>query len=282
MTGDRWPLAANVSLLFTELPLLARFNAARDAGFGAVECWWPFGASAYPSAAEVDRFVDAVRAAGLPLLGMNLFAGDMPAGQRGVASVPGRRAEFDASVEIAAEIANRTDLAACNALYGQRIAGVDPERQDAAAIDALSAATERLSSVGVTVLVEPLARGLNGDYPLQTAGDCVAVVGTVRRATGRESIGVLFDTFHLAMNGADLCRDVDELGALTAHVQLADAPGRGEPGSGAAPIFEALDRLWEAGYRGAVAAEYQPAGATLSGLGWVRKAPHLALAEAAP
>ena len=119
----------NCSILLTELPLLERAAAARDAGFDAVEFWWPF-TDAVPADAEVDAFARSITDAGVRLVGLNLFAGDMPGGDRGVMSWPGRDTEFRDSLDVAAGLGERLGVAAFNALYGNRIEDADPDEQD--------------------------------------------------------------------------------------------------------------------------------------------------------
>jgi hydroxypyruvate isomerase len=268
-------LVANVSLLFAEVPYVERFGRAAKAGFSAVETWWPWPV-AVPGAGEVDAFVRAVDEAGLTLAGLNLFAGDMPGGERGIVSHAERQDEFVANLDLVVAIAERTGCPAFNALYGQRRPGKDPAVEDEVARGNLATAVRRLGEVGGTVLVEPLGRGLNGAYPLETAGDAVKVVEQVRADTGSAAIGLLFDTFHLATSGEDLDRVVDEHAALVAHVQLADAPGRGQPGSGEVDVAGVVERLWRKGYRGAVACEYKPTTTTEDSLDWIAGVPRLA------
>ncbi len=275
---DRLTLVANISLLYGELPLLERPAAAAAAGFQAIECWWPFGAIPTPDRAAIDDFVSAVEGSGLPLTGMNLFAGDMPAGERGLASRPDRQQDFDAALAVSIEVAERTGLTGMNALYGHRIEGGNARAQDELAIRNLVSAVLALAPLGVTLFVEPLARGLNGAYPIETAAEAVAVVERVRIESGRDSIALLFDTFHLASNDEDLAAVIRDHHDLIGHVQLADAPGRGEPGSGTIDFPGLLDDLWDVGYRSLVAAEYKPTKPTTGEtLAWVAATPHLAL-----
>ncbi|WP_432852699.1 hydroxypyruvate isomerase family protein [Amycolatopsis sp. CA-161197] len=273
MTGEL-RLVANVSLLFAEVPYLQRFARAARAGFTAVETWWPW-PSAVPSSSEVDDFVAAISEAGVSLTGLNLFAGDMSGGERGIVSNPARREEFAANLDLVVAIAERTGCPAFNALYGQRTPGGDPAEEDAVAREQLATATRRLGQAGGTVLVEPLGRGLNGAYPLTTAADGARVVEQARADTGADTIGLLFDTFHLTTSGDDLKRVIDTHGSLIAHVQLADAPGRGQPGTGDIDFAGVLEHLWRAGYRGNVACEYKPTVPTEESLGWVEGVPHL-------
>src|SRR3954468_23597231 len=121
--------AVNLSIMFTELPLLARPAAAREAGFTAVEFWWPFGAAA-PADRAVDEFVRAVEDAGVSLIGLNFAAGDMPGGDRGLVSWPARSAEFRDNVDATIGIGERLGCRAFNALYGNRAEGLDPAEQD--------------------------------------------------------------------------------------------------------------------------------------------------------
>jgi hydroxypyruvate isomerase len=263
--GGSHELAANISLLFSEVPLLERPAAAAASGFSAVESWWPFNGAA-PSATEVDAFVGAVDDAGVALTGMNLYAGDMPAGERGVLSDPSRNDEFASALAVALDVARRTGCAGFNALYGQRIAGADPAEQDRNATANLATAAQALGEVGGVVLIEPLSRGLNGAYPLLTASDAVDVVHRVRDASSAASIAFLFDTFHLAGNGDDLGAVIARFATDIGHVQLADSPGRGEPGSGAIDFVEVLTGLDSVGYAGTMAAEYVPTTTTVASL----------------
>jgi hydroxypyruvate isomerase len=269
-------LAANVSLLFAELPYLDRFAAAAQAGFQAVESWWPF-ASAVPERTEVEGLLRAIGESGIPLLGLNLFAGDMEAGERGLVSRPDRQDEFRANLEVVAGIAAATGCRVFNALYGQRQPGLTEAEQDAVALENLGLAARRLGDVGGTVLVEALSVGTNGAYPITTAAGAVEVVRRAREQSGVDGIGFLFDTYHLANNGEDLLEVIRRFGGDIAHAQLADTPGRGAPGTGRLDIPAVVDALWSAGYRGAVAAEYVPAGSTAAGLGWVEGIEHLRL-----
>src|SRR2546429_6521818 len=119
----------NCSILFTELPVLERPRAAKAAGFDAVEFWWPF-PEAMPSDLEVDAFIAAIRDAGVQLVGLNFFAGDMPGGDRGLVSWPARSAEFRDNVDVTVGLGRRLGCRAFNALYGNRGDGAPPQEQD--------------------------------------------------------------------------------------------------------------------------------------------------------
>ncbi|MBC7560727.1 MAG: TIM barrel protein, partial [Dermatophilaceae bacterium] len=150
------PYLVNCSILFTELPLLERPAAAKSAGFDAIEFWWPF-PTATPDQAAVDRFVRAVRDAGVRLIGLNFAAGDMPGGDRGLLSLPGRSADFLASVDIAVGIGAELGTASFNALYGNRVDEVSSREQDDLAAENLAAAAAAAARVSANVLLEPVS-----------------------------------------------------------------------------------------------------------------------------
>lgn len=247
----------NCSILLTELPLLARPQAARDAGFEAVEFWWPF-AGSVPGDRDVDAFVRAVDDAGVTLSGLNFPAGDMPAGDRGLLSDPSRSREFRDGVDVATGIGARLGTTGFNALYGNRLDGVAPAEQDALAAQNLAAAGRAAAAIGAVVLVEPVS-GVPA-YPLRTAADAVAVLDRVRDEHGVDALRLLADLYHLSVNGDDVEAAIDRYAARVGHVQIADAPGRGEPGTGELPLAAWLDRLAAAGYRGRTGLEYKATG----------------------
>jgi hydroxypyruvate isomerase len=255
-------LAANISLLFGEKPYLDRPAAARAAGFQAIETWWPFGPDPSPPPDEVERFIAAVTHAGVQLVACNLFAGDMPAGERGVVSLPDRGDDLRASMPVLERIASDTGCRLFNALYGVRDPRFDPDAQDAIALENLALAADAMQSRGGTILVESLAQGENGTYPLVSPSDVSDVIG----ATGRDNVRMLADVYHFSRNGFGWAEVLDGYLPLIAHIQIADDPGRSEPGTGAidfAGLFRALDDL---GYEGWIGAEYRP---SETGLGWL-------------
>lgn len=262
--------SVNCSILFTELPVTERARAARDAGFDAVEFWWPF-ADAVPSGADVDRFVDSVQGADVRLTGLNFFAGDMPGGDRGVLSWPERSQEFRENVGVVVDIGRRLGCRAFNALYGNRVAGADPAEQDALAVRNLAHAARAVAAIDGVVLVEPVSGA--AAYPLRTAEDAIAVIDRVARETGAQNLGLLLDVYHLTVNGDDVDTVLDNHLDRVAHVQIADAPGRGEPGSGSIDVPAFLARLHAEGYTGQVGLEYKPTTSTLESFAWLTQEP---------
>jgi hydroxypyruvate isomerase len=274
MTDHSLPYLANCSLLFTEEPLLRRPAAAKAAGFSAVEFWWPF-ATPVPSDREVDAFTAAIGDAGVCLVGLNFFAGDLAGPDAGVLSIPARSGEFRDNVDVVAGIGERLDVRGFNALYGNRVDGVDPAAQDELATESIALAAKAVEGIGATVLIEPVSGPK--PYPLRTADDAVAVV-TRARAAGAANVGFLCDLYHLASNGDDIDAAIAAHTGVTAHVQIADAPGRGEPGSGQLDLERYLTALAGRGYRGWVSLEYKPTGTTEESLAWLpreRRAGHL-------
>jgi hydroxypyruvate isomerase len=260
------PYSVNCSILFTELPLLARPAAAKAAGFDAVEFWWPF-ASTSPGDPEVNRFVAAVQDAGVRLVALNFAAGDMPSGDRGLLSLPGRRGEFLDSVEIAVAIGGRLGTAGFNALYGNRVEDSTADLQDELATTNLAVAAVAAARIGAVVLLEPLSGAPR--YPLRTADDVIAVLDRLDRESGAASFRLLADLYHLAVNDDDLDAVAARHAARVGHVQIADAPGRHEPGTGTVDLDRHLRQLEAAGYAGWVGLEYAPLHTTETSLAWL-------------
>ncbi|WP_345041104.1 hydroxypyruvate isomerase family protein [Georgenia daeguensis] len=252
--------------MFTELPLTERAQAARAAGFGAVEFWWPF-RDAVPGDGEVDRFVTSVQDAGVQLAGLNFFAGDMAGGDRGAVSWPRRSREFRDNVDVVVDIGRRLGCRSFNALYGNRVDGATAPEQDELAVENLAAAARAVAAIDGTVLLEAVSG--TPAYPLKLAGDAIGVLDRVQRETGATNLAFLLDLYHLTVNGDDVGAVLDTQAERIGHVQIADAPGRGEPGTGGIDIPAFLGRLEDAGYAGWVALEYKPTTRTAESFGWL-------------
>lgn len=267
MRWNNYDVSANVSMLFTEAPYLDRFQLAADAGFRTVESWWPF-LEPHPGNDRVDEVARRVSDAGVELIAVNFYAGDMPAGQRGVTCRPEHAGELEASTEALLRLARETGVQKFNLLYGQLDDGQE-RTQRAHAIEAYRRAAEAVAEINGTILVEPLARGLNGSYPLHDDQDVADLIEEV----DSDRLRLLFDSFHLGMNGVDVAAVAEHRAGEIGHVQLADSPGRGEPGSGRLDFPAVFTGLRDGGYRGTVAAEYKPTRATEDTLEWLTPNP---------
>ena len=256
----------NCSMLFTELPLRQRPAAAKAAGFDAVEFWWPWPHEPLPADREVDGFVTAIQEAGVELVGLNFFAGDLAGPDCGVLSIPSRSQQFRDNIEVTVAIGQRLGVRSFNALYGNRTADVSPEEQDELATENLAAAATAADDIGAAVLVESVSGPK--PYPLRTAEDAVAVVKRLRRV-GAANVGFLADLFHLASNGDEVPAAIEANIDSIAHVQIADAPGRGQPCTGDLPLDAYLAQLEQSGYSGWVGLEYKPVGSTNDSFSWL-------------
>jgi hydroxypyruvate isomerase len=251
----------NLSILFTELPLLERPAAAAAAGFTAAEFWWPFGAEAQPAAREVDAFVAALEDAGVRLVGLNLLD-DLSVGAKGLVSVPEQAGRFRDALPVAIEIGRRTGCRKFNALYGNRIDGVDPAFQDELAVAHLDLAAKAAAEIDGVILIEALNAIESPLYPLVSTRAALETVERVEELTGAENLALLFDLYHMGRMGEDLEAQITRHIGRFGHVQIADVPLRGAPGTGELghrALFKALEA---AGYRteeglGSIGLEYK-------------------------
>ncbi|WP_369226426.1 TIM barrel protein [Streptomyces sp. R39] len=257
-TAAEQRFSVNLSILFTELPLLERPAAAAAAGFSAVELWWPWPGSPTPGRSALGALRKAIEDAGVRLTGLNFYAGQLPGPDRGALSVPGAESErFRANIEVAAGFAESLGCTALNALYGNRVDGVDPAEQDALALENLALAARAADRIGAVLLIEALNEPESPRYPLVSAPAAVEVVDRVNAATGLGNARFLMDLYHLSANGEDLPSVIERYAPKTGHVQIADHPGRGAPGTGSLPLADLLDELMKAGYDGWVGLEYK-------------------------
>ncbi|MDR2189272.1 MAG: hydroxypyruvate isomerase [Azonexus sp.] len=251
--------AANLSFLFTEAPFPERFARAAAAGFTGVEYLFPY---AWP-VAEVAAWQ---RAAGVETALFNLPCGDWAAGERGLACLPGRRGEFAASVDKALEYARPLGCRRLHCMAGLRPAGLAENELAAAYIANLRHAADRLATIGATVTIEPINSRLDmPGYWLDGIDRAVRLLDAI----GRDNVGLQLDLYHAQVMQGDLARAIETHFARIAHIQIADNPGRHEPGSGEIHypyLFELLDRL---GFSGWIGCEYRPLATTEAGLGWL-------------
>jgi len=247
----------NCSILFTELPLLERAAAARAAGFEAVEFWWPF-SEPVPSDREAEAFVKALGDAGVRLVLLNFAAGDMVAGDRGLLSLPAGSAAFRDNIDACVGIAGQTGCGVLNALYGNRVDGLPERQQDELAAENLALAADAAARAGASVVLEALNSYDSPRAAIVSSRGALAVINEVR-AGGAANIGFLADVYHLGRMGENLpdvlARQADDI----AHIQIADVPGRGAPGTGGLDFEALFGQLAAQGYPGWIGCEYKPA-----------------------
>ncbi|MFL6673004.1 MAG: hydroxypyruvate isomerase [Massilia sp.] len=251
--------AANLSMLFTELSFLDRFAAARAAGFDAVEFLFPY-------AFESEQIAQRLARYNLHLVLHNLPAGDWAAGERGIACDPRRIDEFQDSVELGIEYALELGVKQLHCLAGKTPPNVPHERVHANYVANLQFAAGRLREHGLDLLIEPINdRDIPG-YFLTGTRQAAAIIAEC----GADNLFLQYDIYHMQRMEGDLAETIRARLPLIRHIQLADVPGRHEPGSGEINfpfLFRLLDEL---GYDGWIGCEYKPLGDTLAGLGWLR------------
>ena len=247
----------NCSILFTELPLLKRPAAARSAGFDAVEFWWPFAEPA-PADREVDRFVEALGDAGVRLVLLNFVAGDMAAGERGLLSLPAGSAVFRDNIDACVGIAERTGCGVLNALYGNRADDVPEQQQDDLATENLALAASAAARAGATVVVEALNSYDSPRAALVSSRRALEVINLVRAQADVTNVAFLADLYHLGKMGEDLPGVLAREAAAIAHIQVADVPDRGAPGTGELDFQALFGQLAAQGYADWIGCEYKP------------------------
>jgi hydroxypyruvate isomerase len=249
--------AANISTMFTERPFAERIQAAADAGFKAVECQFPYEVEAAELEARLDR-------AGLDMVLLNTPAGDFAAGERGLAGLPGREAEFRAALDRALEYASKIGCPQIHVMAGVQPKGTARERCIEVYKANLRIAADTCRRAGKLALIEPInTRDIPG-YLLNTPGEGAALIAELRA----ESLKLQFDFYHAQIMTGDLARSFERHLPLIGHVQIAGVPERHEPDVGEINypyLFDLMDRL---GYAGWVGCEYLPAARTEDGLGW--------------
>ncbi len=252
----------NISMLWSEVGFLERFARAREAGFGAVEFWWPTGE-------DLDEVEAAVRDAGLEVALFNFDAGDMPAGDRGFLSDPNRHEQFKENVPVALDLAERLGCPRLNALVGHDLEGVDTGEQMELARTNVAEAADQAAGADISILIEAVNTFENGPYLLwttQAAADFVEGVG-------RDNVRLLYDAYHLQRMQGNLVASLREHSDRVAHIQVADSPDRGEPGTGEINYRFVLEAIEGLGYDGFVGLEYGPTTeATEDSLGWLPEA----------
>ncbi len=252
-------LAANLSTLFTEQPFLERFDRAAAHGFKAVECQFPY-------EAEPEIVASRLKANGLPLVLFNAPPGNP--GERGIASLPGREHEFDAGIEVAASYVHITGCPRVHVMAGLLPAGADRARHLDCYVASIARAADRLAGEGATVMLEPINTRV--DVPGYLLDSTALALECIARAA-RPNIKLQYDVYHMQIMEGDLLRSIQRLLPSIGHIQIADNPGRHEPGSGEIAFERLLPGIDALGYNGHIGCEYLPAAGTIQGLGWAGK-----------
>ncbi len=250
-------LAANLSMMFNEVGFLDRCDAAARAGFTAVEFQFPY---EHAAAALKARLT----ANGLLPVLFNMPPGDWTRGERGLAALPGRQAEFRDSVLRALEYAAVLDCGLLHCMAG--IPAPEMPFATAAAVFAanLAWAAEQARAAGVKLVIEPINHRDIPAYHLNTMAQAASMV----TAIGADRLRLLFDIYHCQVTEGDITRRIETHLPIIAHMQLADVPGRHEPGTGEIGWAYVLGRIDALGYGGWIGCEYRPQGDTLTGLAW--------------
>lgn len=253
-------LAANLTMLFNEVSFLERFGEAAKAGFKAVEFLLPYDYRPEELAERLQRH-------GLKQVLFNMPAGDWKAGERGIGCHPNRVGEFQDGVGRAIEYAKALGCPQVNALAGIAPPGVAPDKLQATLVENMRFAARETKKHGVRLVTEPINTTVDipGFYLNHTA-QAVEVI----KAVGSDNLFVQYDAYHMQVMEGDLARTIERNLGLIKHIQIADNPGRHEPGTGEINYPFLFRRLDELGYGGYVSCEYKPAGNTAAGLGWAR------------
>jgi hydroxypyruvate isomerase len=251
--------AANLTMLFNEVPFLERFAAAKAAGFAAVEYLFPY-------AYDKNELVALLKSHGLKQVLHNLPAGNWDAGERGIACHPDRVEEFRAGVDRAIEYATALGCPQVNCLAGKVPAGVSREQAHATFVANLKFAADKLKKAGLKLLIEPINSYDIPGFFLNYTAQAAAILDEV----GSDNLYIQYDLYHAQRMEGELAATVQKHLARIAHVQLADNPGRNEPGTGEMNypfLFRHLDAI---GYTGWIGCEYKPKTTTVEGLGWIK------------
>jgi hydroxypyruvate isomerase len=251
-------LAANISLLFPQLPFPDRFGAAAKAGFRYVEYQFPY---PFGSAREI---AERARAAGVEVVLHNLPAGDASKGDRGLACQPDRVNEFREGVERAIEYAKAVGCPRLNTLAGIAPAGVPREKAKQTLVENLRFAAGRFKAAGLTLLTEPCNPRTIPGFFLNTSKQGIEVID----ATGADNLLLQYDLFHMQIVEGDLAKTIERLLPRIGHIQIADVPDRNEPGTGEINFGWLLPHIDRLGYKGWIGCEYLPKGDTVQGLSW--------------
>jgi hydroxypyruvate isomerase len=253
-------LAANLSMLFTEVAFLERFAAARKAGFRAVEYQYPYEFKPADVAA-------AAKDAGVQVVLHNVPRGDAGRGEHGTACLPGREGQFRDDLERAIEYARAAGCPRLHCLAGVVPRGADRRELHATYVSNLKHAAARLEREAMKLLIEPVSERTARNYFLGGSAQAIAVLDEL----GAHNAFLQFDFFHMQILEGNLAAKAERLLPRIGHMQIADAPGRHEPGSGEINFDFILAHVDAIGYAGWIGCEYNPAGDTVEGLKWAKR-----------
>ncbi len=254
--------AANLTMLFNEVDFLDRFAAAAGAGFRAVEYLFPYGY-------DKDELAEKLAEHGLSQVLHNLPAGDWAAGDRGLACLPGRVGEFQDGVGRAIDYARALGCPRVNCLAGIAPADADRDELRRTFVDNLRFAARELEQAGIVLLIEPInTRDIPGFY-LNRSDQALTLIAEV----GSANLKLQYDVYHMQIMEGDLAPTIERHLATIGHMQIADTPGRHEPGTGEINYGFLFDFIDASGYGGWIGCEYKPRTTTSDGLGWL--APYL-------
>ncbi|MDP2821418.1 MAG: hydroxypyruvate isomerase [Sulfuritalea sp.] len=254
--------AANLSMMFNEAPFLARFDRAAAAGFKAVEFLFPYD---YP----VEALQEALKRNKLQLVLHNLPAGDWAGGDRGIACDPARMEEYRDGIDRAIAYATALGVAQLNCLAGIKPSSVSDGDARRTLVENLKHTAPRLKAASIRLLIEPINSFDIPGFFLNRTQQALDIIAE----TGSDNVFVQYDIYHMQRMEGELAKSIEKNLPKIAHLQLADNPGRNEPGTGEINypfLFAFLDRI---GYDGWIGCEYKPATTTEAGLGWA--APYL-------
>lgn len=255
-------LAANLSTMFQDVGFLDRFDRAAAAGFSAVEFMFPYEEPA-------EKVAEKAAANSLEVVLFNLPAGDFAGGDRGLAALPDRVDECRAGVDKGLEYAEALNCGMLHMMAGVVPGAKGPEYEQTY-IDNVRYAADKVADAGKTVLIEAINTRVDiPGYFLDSSAEAARLI----EAIDRPNVRFQFDVYHLQIMEGDLARHVEEMLPLIAHIQIADNPGRNEPGTGEINYEWLLSKIDALGYGGWIGCEYKPVGKTEDGLGWA--APYL-------
>ena len=250
-------LAANLTMMFNEIEFLQRFDAAADAGFKGVEALFPYGY-------DKNQLSDILNNRNLEFVLHNLPPGDWDAGERGIACIPDRVGEFQDGVETAIEYATILNCKQLNCLSGIAPKSVNKDIATETFISNLKFAADSLQDKGIRLLIEPInTMDIPGIF-LNNTSQALEIMEIV----GSSNLWLQYDIYHMQIMEGDITRSIEKHFEVIKHMQLADNPGRHEPGTGEINypfLFDAIDQM---GYDGWIGCEYKPKNETIQGLGW--------------